>query len=188
MLARNVTTGEAFTANGDAGTYTLAGLPAGTYVIASTPYSADGPCGPLAWYDGKTSYLDATRIPVQNGVTTPIDLSSTCPAAATTYTVSGTMTLPSGVTLSDTNRYQVGIFLTDTTTNLQVANTFPNVDGTFSFTKVPAGTYVVSASGASLSLADASTVVTVVASDVSMTLAMPLAGTVTGRVLDVFGH
>jgi hypothetical protein len=188
VLARNVATGEAFTANGDAGTYTLAGLPAGTYVIASTPYSADGPCGPLAWYDGKTSYLDATRIPVQNGVTTPIDLSSTCPAAATTYTVSGTMTLPSGVTLSDPNRYQVGIFLTDTTTNLQVANTFPNVDGTFSFTKVPAGTYVVSASGASLNLADASTVVTVVASDMSMTLAMPLAGTVTGRVLDVFGH
>ena len=187
VVARNVTTGDVFTGDAVASSYTLDSLPAGDYAVAFVPGTQAGVCGAIVWYGGD-GYLTATRVHVTAGGTATVNASASCSVAPVTHTVSGKVSVPSSVTLTDGNRTSVNVVLEDTLSG-QTQSTSPAVDGTFSLSGVAAGTYLVTVNASSLGLSEASLTMVVSGADVSnVNLALLVAGSVTGRVVDAFGH
>ena len=190
VMARNVVTGDEYPMEDAQSAYTISGLPTGTYVLSAAPYDGHGGfCGDAAWFGG-TDYRDAARIHVVDGAaTTGVDLSFTCAPSGPTFSIAGSVTLPTGVVLTSSNYYYLDITLARASDGVLVDSTNPVVDGSFSFAQISPGDYLLTASGPYLGLGEVAVQVTVTDTDVhGVTVALPSAGSITGRVVNAFGH
>ncbi len=187
VLARNVATGASFEGAVTNSAYTVSGLPTGDYVLTALPYNIDRNCGPAVWYGG-AGFFDATRIHVADGASSTIDLLVSCTLTQDPYSLSGSLSLPTGFTLTDVTTSQVGISAENVGTG-DIQGTHPAIDGTFSFTNLAPGAYLVTVNSWSLGLGVASALITIDTADVTnVAITVPKAGSITGRVVDAFGH
>lgn len=178
-VAREAATGVSVT-GGDH----LTGLAAGTYVVAYYPVGTNGSyCGPLAWYGG-TSYVTATPVTLAEAESKTLTVHATCAPTTSSFTVTGTILPPAGVTLTVGS---VSVAITDTAGSLVDILT-TDAAGKFTFAGLPSGTYTITASDKNLVLVDATVQVEITTDDVAVTVPMVAGGSIIGRVLDSFGH
>lgn len=164
------------------GSALVTGLAAGSYVVAYYPVDAEGSyCGPLTWYHG-TGYVDAERVTVATGDALVLPVHATCVSPGVTSTVTATVTAPVPLAAD-----RVDVEILDETGTYSARARIDD-QGKVTFTGLAPGTYTLTATDGDIQLLDATAVVDASAGDAAVTLPMVLGGSVTGRVLDVFGH
>ena len=175
------------------GKYSLSGLPAGSYAIGFMPSrSAEYPdaCGVTVW-SGGSSYLNAARKTVaDHAAVTGINAEQIACGASTSgaRSVSGRLVLPTGYGVTDQNQWHFDIEVADSRGNRYFPTLSPT-DASYTLTGLAPGTYDITATARSLGLGTTSTTVTIVDTDVAgVDLALTVAGSVSGRVLDALGH
>ncbi len=112
------------------GTYSIGSLPAGDYRIRFDGFAT----GAWEWYDEATSLSSATPVTVTANATTTANESLAAPS-----TISGTLTGVGGPGLGDVSLYYADSFAED---GMLSASTFTESDGTYTFTGLAAGDYL----------------------------------------------
>jgi len=189
LSATNVATGDYFVGNTTESTYAFTGLPDGDYLISAVSAFGGLSCGKGVWHGG-SNYFEATPVHVTDGSVVAITLAAPCGGSVSGHSISGSLALPAGVTLTDETRWYVYLTATNVATN-EVFGTY-RLTGTDTFTLsgLAPGTYRVDETAeSSLNLGDAATTVTIGATDVTgVSLVVPMAGSIKGRVVNTFGH
>ena len=189
LVARNLTTGEAFIGDTTDPSYTFTGLPDGDYVISAIAAVEGVTCGKAVWHGG-SNYFDATSVHVTDGSVASITLTASCGGTASGYAISGSLLLPAGVTLTDTTRWSLSITATNVATGEEFGTYRPTSSGAFTLNGLAPGTYLLDvAVDGSLNLGEATKTVTIVAADLTgVSIAMPIAGSIKGHVVNSFAH
>ncbi|WP_460455335.1 beta strand repeat-containing protein [Arthrobacter bambusae] len=123
------TSGAASASVGADGTYKITGLPAGNYNVQFSGYNS----GALdQWYQNATTAATATAVTV----TTSQDVTGINATLVKGATISGTITAPAGVNLTDTSVSASPVGSTSSTVSSPVG-----ADGTYKLIGLPAGNY-----------------------------------------------
>ncbi|MBF0229539.1 MAG: hypothetical protein HQK63_08125 [Desulfamplus sp.] len=139
-----ITWQQSVTTNASYGTYTFTGISPGSYYILAEPYTTNHI---KEWWAANASQQNQNNAqPLQ--INSGDNLTSINFQLNRGATLSGTLYLNDGVTPVTGTAYAVGIYLGASCSNSPLMTTNTNSsDGTFSFDKLPAGSYYISTKG-----------------------------------------